>query len=74
MTSDYRRRDLISRTYHLRHDQAAAFAQIADELGIGHSHLARYMMDFFLAELRAGRLRLRTEPRAWRLLDFDDEG
>ena len=74
MNSDYSRRDLISRTWHVTHATAAEIAQIADEKGIGHNHLVRYLLSFALAELRAGRLSLRTEPRKWRLLDFDDDG
>ena len=73
-TTDYGRRDLTTRTWHVTHATAQEIAQIADDLGVGHSHLVRYLLSFALAELRSGRLSLRTEPRAWRLLDFDDEG
>ena len=72
--SDYGNRNLTTRTWHVTHAQALEIAQIADDLGVGHSHLVRYLLSFALAELRAGRLSLRTEPRKWRLLDFDDEG
>lgn len=72
--SDYSNRNLTTRTWHVTHATAAEIAQISDDLGIGHSALVRYLLTFALAELRAGRLSLRTEPRRWRLLDFDDDG
>ena len=73
-TSVYSRRDLATRTWHISHATAAEIAQIADDLGVGHSQLVGYLLAFALAELRAGRLKLRTKPRAWRLLDFEAEG
>lgn len=73
--SDYGRlsRDLTSRTWHVKHTQAAEIAQIADGLGAGHSVVVRYLLDFALAELRAGRLSLRTRPVRWEVLDYSDE-
>lgn len=78
MTSDYSRLnpqigDLVTRTWHVKRETAAEIAQIAAELGVGNNALVRYLLSFALAELRSGRLTLRTEPRRWRLLDFDDE-
>ena len=69
--SDYGRRDLTSRTWSVRHTQAAEIAQIADGLGAGHSVVVRYLLDFALAELRSGRLSLRTRPVRWEVLDFE---
>lgn len=69
--SDYARRDLTSRTWSVRHTQAAEIAQIADGLGAGHSVVVRYLLDFALAELRSGRLSLRTRPVRWEVLDFE---
>lgn len=69
MYSDYSGRTLTTRTWHVTPAIAAEIAQIADDLGVGRSALVRFLLAWALEELRAGRLRLRTEPRAWRLLE-----
>ena len=71
--SDYGNRDLTSRTWNVRHAQAAEIAQIANGLGAGHSVVVRYLLDYALAELRAGRLSLRTRPVRWEVLDYYDD-
>jgi hypothetical protein len=68
--TDYGNRDLVTRTWHVRHAQAAEIAQIADGLGCGYSVLVRFLLDYALAELRAERLTLRTRPVRWELLDY----
>ena len=71
--SDYGRRDLTSRTWNVRHTQAAEIARIADDLGAGHSVVVRYLLDFALGELRSGRLTLRTKPVRWDVLDYQHD-
>lgn len=68
--ADYGNRNLIKRSWDVRHDQALEIAKIADGLGAGHSVLVRYLLDFALAELRADRLRLRTRAVRWEVLDY----
>lgn len=67
--SDYSNRDMIPRTWHVTHRQAAEIAMIANGLGVHHSRLVRYLLAFALAELDAGRLELRTRPVRWELID-----
>jgi hypothetical protein len=74
MPSDYADRSLTVRTWHVTRTQAQEIAEIADGLGVGRSRLVRYLLAFALAEVRAGRLILRTEPSAWRLLDYAGDG
>lgn len=68
--SDYGDRSLTGRTWNVRHDQAAEIVQIANGLGAGHSVVVRYLLDHALAELRAGRLTIRTRPVRWEVLDY----
>lgn len=71
MLSDYRNPNYISRTWLVTPAQAIELAQIAENLGCGYSALVRYALAWFLAEHRAGHVKLHTRPARYELLDYE---
>lgn len=59
----------ITRTWLIDEQQAQEIAHLADSLTISHSRLVRYLLNFALDEISAGRLVLRTRPTRYDLID-----
>lgn len=59
----------IARTWLVERDQAAHITALADDLGVSHSALVRYLLRFALGEIAAGRLTLRTRPARFELVE-----
>lgn len=58
----------VHRTWLVEAGQAAQIAAWADELGVNHSQLVRYLLRFALEAVERGDLPLETEPCKWRLV------
>jgi len=66
--------DVVDRTWKVRPDQAEALKAIADEYQILHSELARALLDYALAAVQSGRLRVEVRPSRYELVRlFDTE-
>lgn len=67
----------VTRTWHVRPDQAEAITAIADEFQIPHSQLARALLDFALGAVESGRLLPDVRPSRYelvRLIDTERDG
>lgn len=58
----------VTRTWLVEPGQAAQIVALADELGVNHSQLVRYLLRFALAAVDSGDLPLETEPCKWNLV------
>mgnify|MGYP003375758569 FL=1 len=65
--------DLVTRTWHVRKATAATIANTADSLGIGHSELVQFLLNFGLVEVSAGRLVLTVRPVKYELVDVIED-
>ena len=59
----------VTRTWLVEPGQALQIVMLADELGVNHSALVRYLLRFALDAVASGDLPLDTEPCKWRLIE-----
>jgi hypothetical protein len=58
---------LIDRTYRLTDEEAERIRELAGNYRINVSELVRYLLDFGLAAVDSGQLRIHTRPVRWEI-------
>lgn len=64
----------LTRTWLVEPGQARQIAKLADELGVNHSQLVRYLLRYALKAVDSGDLPLETVPCKWILVEERGRG
>ena len=64
----------VTRTWLVEPGQALQIVRLADELGVNHSQLVRYLLRYALEAVESGDLPLDTVPCKWVLVEARGRG